>query len=458
MGVRIALQCSDADAHLILSEENSAARLLSRPGEAIYNDAGGLPDANHPFQVAYLPDEDKERWHERIRAYVREHRDGVQYPLIVFEGNVPGQLDKNPLLDELLRAPNWPVDSKMPATAWLGDPVAIKEPTAAILRRQSGQNLLLIGQNDMQAIAILAAAQIGLAAQFPPAHGDQPGARFFVLDGTPQEHATAGTFERIAKVLPHETRVGTQRDTVAIIKEVADEVARRQQGNLTDLPGWYLIVHDLQRFRDLRKKEDDFGFSRSEELTPSQQLISIMREGPNLGIHLLAWCDGVTNMQRTFDRQALREIELRVLFQMSPNDSSALIDSPIASRLGEQRALFHSEELGKLEKFRPYDLPPAEWLDWVGTQFRSRPLAPVARAAAVGANGDSEPPVDSAPAPANGDTISAAPVGTAGTNGNGESHARDEIKLDGDKVDDSKLDGDRPLAAERQPDAPESVA
>src|SRR5262249_49878444 len=34
MAVRIALQCSEADAHLILSDENSAARLLSRPGEA----------------------------------------------------------------------------------------------------------------------------------------------------------------------------------------------------------------------------------------------------------------------------------------------------------------------------------------------------------------------------------------------------------------------------------------
>jgi hypothetical protein len=101
-----------------------------------------------------------------------------------------------------------------------------------------------------------------------------------------------------------------------------------------------------------------------------------MREGPNLGIHVLAWCDSVTNMQRTFDRQALREIELRVLFQMSPNDSSALIDSPIASRLGEQRALFHSEELGKFEKFRPYELPTAEWLEWVGERFRSRGLAP----------------------------------------------------------------------------------
>src|SRR5690606_2963976 len=38
MAVRIALECSEADAHLILSDDNPAARLLSRPGEAIYND------------------------------------------------------------------------------------------------------------------------------------------------------------------------------------------------------------------------------------------------------------------------------------------------------------------------------------------------------------------------------------------------------------------------------------
>ncbi len=38
MAIRIALECSEADAHLILSDENSAARLLNRPGEAIYND------------------------------------------------------------------------------------------------------------------------------------------------------------------------------------------------------------------------------------------------------------------------------------------------------------------------------------------------------------------------------------------------------------------------------------
>ena len=38
MAVRIAMQCSEADAALILSDDNTAARLISRPGEAIYNE------------------------------------------------------------------------------------------------------------------------------------------------------------------------------------------------------------------------------------------------------------------------------------------------------------------------------------------------------------------------------------------------------------------------------------
>jgi len=40
-----------------------------------------------------------------------------------------------------------------------------------------------------------------------------------------------------------------------------------------------------------------------------------------------------------------------------------LIDSPLASKLGVHRALFCSEEQGKIEKFRPYGLPPEEWID-----------------------------------------------------------------------------------------------
>jgi hypothetical protein len=68
----------------------------------------------------------------------------------------------------------------------------------------------------------------------------------------------------------------------------------------------------------------------------------------------------------------LREFEMRVLFQMSVADSSNLIDSPLASKLGMHRALFHSEEQGRLEKFRPYGLPSEAWLPSVRDGFLGR--------------------------------------------------------------------------------------
>jgi S-DNA-T family DNA segregation ATPase FtsK/SpoIIIE len=63
---------------------------------------------------------------------------------------------------------------------------------------------------------------------------------------------------------------------------------------------------------------------------------------------------------------------MRVLFQMSANDSGHLLDSPHASRLGPHRAFFSSEDQNRLEKFRPYGLPSDDWLDRVREQFRRR--------------------------------------------------------------------------------------
>jgi hypothetical protein len=63
------------------------------------------------------------------------------------------------------------------------------------------------------------------------------------------------------------------------------------------------------------------------------------------------------------DRMTLREFEMRVAFQMSAADSSSLLDSPAATRLRQHRGLFASEDLGTLEKFRPYGVPTDRWLD-----------------------------------------------------------------------------------------------
>src|SRR5271157_2969901 len=86
----------------------------------------------------------------------------------------------------------------------------------------------------------------------------------------------------------------------------------------------------------------------------------------------LLWCDMLTNLNRTLDRQGLRECGLRVLFQMNAADSSHLLDSPLASRLGRNRALYFHDEMAQPEKFRPYGLPSLAWLEQVKRRLHSQ--------------------------------------------------------------------------------------
>ncbi len=372
MAIRIALQCSEADSHLILSEDNAAARLLTRPGEAIYNDANGMIEGNHIFQVVWLTDIRREEYIKDLKRLAEERGLMPDTPQLVFEGNLPAVVDKNPLLIEALEAPAW-ADEVRSAQAWVGDAIAIKDPTSALFRRQSGSHVLLVGQQDEAALGILSTALVSLAAQHADP-GDDPHppantARFYVFDGSPPDSPNLDVLARLGDVIPHPFKAVSWRDLAPNMTEVAEELARRQGDEHGDYPSIYVVIYDLGRFRDLRKSDDDYGFSskfgEEEKPSPSKQLATILREGPNFGIHVLAWVDTVGNLNRTFERSTAGEFELRILFQMSINDSSALIDSPAAGRLGENRALFFNEEQGKTEKFRPYGLPDQAWLDRV---------------------------------------------------------------------------------------------
>ena len=352
MAVRIALQCSEADSYLIMSEDNAAPRLLSRPGEAIYNDISGRIEGNSLFQIVWLPDEKRERYLQTVHDLARANGRPVPPPPIVFEGNIPGDLASNHLLAALLGgaapAPSVP-------RAWLGEAISIKDPTAATFRRQSGSNLLIVGQQEDAAAAMLVSAAISLAA-----HG---AARLAILDATPADVPHAAALESLAARLPSLARLFRPRDAAGAVGEVFAELQAREQADRHDAPPLFLFVSGLQRLRDLRK-EDDFSFASSGEAptSPAQQFAHILREGPPLGVHVVLWCDTATNVDRALDRNALREFDTRVLFQMSAADSTHMIDTPAASTLGRNRALLHSEETGIIEKFRPYAPADPAWL------------------------------------------------------------------------------------------------
>lgn len=381
MAVRIALQCSESDCLLIMGEDNSAPRLLSRPGEAIYNDSSGMVEGNSPFQVVFLPDEVRDRWVPKARASLESA--GLTEPpqAIVFEGNMPARLEES---RSVLEAMKVPVDGPVTLpTVWLGEPVSIKDPTSLSFTRQSGSNLLIVGQQDEAALAMMTSAVMSLGLFSAPgavrgkgAMGDQ---RVVIFDGSPPDApsilgdvASRLGVGRIAGLVPSSSGAGGERDewvvrprrAAAAVAALTEELDRRDQaeqaGRTESFRPLFVLVYGLHRFRDLRKA-DDFSFNMGENrgAIASSQFMRLLREGPPLGIHVLAWCDTVANLDRTLERSALREFEARVLFQMSATDSTHLMDTPQASFLGRHRAVLYHEDAGTAERFRPWALPDA---------------------------------------------------------------------------------------------------
>jgi S-DNA-T family DNA segregation ATPase FtsK/SpoIIIE len=80
MVIRIALQCNEADAYLIMDQDNPAPRLLSRPGEGIYNDAAGAIEGNSPFQAVWLSDKTRDGYLAKIRERADEKRKSISRP------------------------------------------------------------------------------------------------------------------------------------------------------------------------------------------------------------------------------------------------------------------------------------------------------------------------------------------------------------------------------------------
>lgn len=357
MVVRIALQCNEADSYLIMDENNAAPRLLSRPGEGIYNDSAGASEGNSPFQTVWLADEDRDRWLEKVRARADAEK-SKEYPgPIVFEGDAPADIRENPLMRELLAKPL--STAALTPRAWLGAPNSIKGPTELAFQRQSGNNVLIVGQRDEAVLAIFATTLVALAAQHP---GDS--ARFIVADASAPGSPQRDYIEKLVQSIPRRVTLVRNSELPDVMKELSAELKSASDGGDEQAPATYLLIHDLQRFSRLRY-EEDFGFSSDPEIAanPAVILNSMICEGPNCGIHVIASCDTYGSVTRFLSRKAIGSFEMRVLFQMSANDSASLIDSPRAGNLGLHRAILFNEHEGYLEVFRPYALPPATWVE-----------------------------------------------------------------------------------------------
>ena len=352
MAVRIAMHCSESDAALILADDNTAARLINRPGEAIYNDAGGLVEGNQPFQVAWLANDR----HQAMLADASTRDQGFVSelpPPVIFEGNRPGKW--SPALAAAAIGDTATTNEELHGL--LGEAVEIGPPVGLQLSRNAGRNVLMIPSVDARA-GLLTSMLSGFAKSNPELEV------IYFNGNRPSESQSLYPWLEAAGIKATEVgpRDGEKEMTrlVELVKERGDEAE-----NVHPI---VFVIDPLDRFRDFRH-DDAYTFSLDAQagaMSGGQAMREVLKDGPPANVFGILVCGGAEIVSRWLPRSSQHDVELRVLGRLNASDSSLLIDSPMASELSAATMLLYDEPAGRISKFRQVDQPDhadvTEWL------------------------------------------------------------------------------------------------
>ncbi|MDC0278755.1 FtsK/SpoIIIE domain-containing protein [bacterium] len=350
MAIRIAMQCSESDAALILSDDNTAARLIQRPGEAIYNDAGGLIEGNQPFQVAWLSRDEHDQWLQKLSSRDSGFEDQLT-PKVVFDGNRPCRWTVG-LANQAIEA-----HSDHVVVGLLGEAIEIGPPVTVCFTPDPGKNVLVVGAERSRS-AVVITVLISILKSHPSAD-------ILFFDGSRKNDSeTTGAWLEHPQVNVRKIKA---RDCDVEILRI-EEIVKTRSSSDQDHPPMFIFVDSLERFRELRQ-EEAFRFNLDGDSGVQQTSVAfqnVLRDGPSVSVFVVLSCSSVETLSRWLPRASQRDLELRVLGKMNPADSGFLMDSVDAAQLSTASLLLYDDANGSVKKFRQCARPDLEEvLGWV---------------------------------------------------------------------------------------------
>lgn len=367
MNVRICLKASTTDSSTMLGH-NGASFLPDKGGWGIYKIGANPNEPGERFRGALMDEADWTR--SLIEITDRGHSLGISSrDQNIFEGGELSHLDTHRMLDTIVR-----IDKTMPARfkldAWLGDPIEDKPACIARFVREAGSHMLIVARDEDAAVGMMTSALITMLRQAPP---ETVTVRFLDFANPDSEWADIGA--TVADAFPDQIKLLPKLRAGQAILDVANIVHQRMSDGQAAFPEVFLVIQGVQRVRELRGADAAPQInpalaglkpqSAEQTMSPAAALATILREGPDVGVHLIASCDTVPNTLRAFGPKALADIGMRVATEMNADDSRKLLDNDTsASRFGKpHRAVFMNlVRGGDPEKFRPFRIPPADWI------------------------------------------------------------------------------------------------
>jgi S-DNA-T family DNA segregation ATPase FtsK/SpoIIIE len=351
--VRILLPSTEADARKVLRENNTEGDYLTTHGEGILNAAGGIVEANERFKGALLPESERAARLRLLRA--KADQAGFTRHPTVFEGDATASLDsENPrqFREELAST------GRLPLRLRAGSPMTVGDIGDLMLNREGGVNVLAIvrgaqgGEADIeptssQAYGLLIVSVLSAA---------MTSAAIDIIDFMSVDDGLDTVLEPLLNLgrisLRRRRAFADTLDTYAA--EVSDRVDNDEPADPK-----ILFLFGIHRAREL----DAEMSSLDADSDLAEKLERVMRDGPEVGIHVWIWADSVAGASRRLTPRTMREAGWRIAGKMSTDDSHSLLGTGVAGDLRKSQLILANEDRGVTTRVISYSPPSREWLD-----------------------------------------------------------------------------------------------
>jgi DNA segregation ATPase FtsK/SpoIIIE, S-DNA-T family len=236
--------------------------------------------------------------------------------------------------------------------------MAISASADIDLRREAGANILAVvreadtdgeqaGSPGGPAYGLLLACIVS-AAQSP--------ARIDVIDFLPADDG----LDEICEPLLDRGRITLRRRRAfaPLVEELRKDVRERVDADDTRLTARLAFLFGVHRAREL---DADIG-SLDADPELAEALEEVMRDGPEVGVHVWLWSDSVGGAGRRLSPRMMRECAWRIAGKMSPDDSLSLLGNDRAAEIRDRQLLLSNDDRGILTRLMSFGLPGTGWL------------------------------------------------------------------------------------------------
>jgi DNA segregation ATPase FtsK/SpoIIIE, S-DNA-T family len=351
--VRILLPAAESDARKVLGDNNHAGDYLTSHGEGILNTAGGAVEANERFKGALLTESDRVARLQVLRHKANES--GFTRVPMVFEGNSLVSLDtQNPrqFREEMASSGTSPVRLRS------GEPMTVGDIGDLVLSREAGANVLAIvrsGDNESTGIEPAGGPAYGLLVG-AVASGAMTTSTVDVIDFTSNDDGLDALLEPLLDA--QRISLKRRRAFPDVLSAYMDEVHERVEQDDSRRPAKLLFLFGVHRARDL---DSELG-SLDVDSDLVEKLERVMRDGPEVGVHVWLWSDSVAGASRRLTPRMMREVGWRIAGKMSGDDSQIFIGAGQAADLRGSQLLVVNDDRGVSTRVTAYAPPSREWV------------------------------------------------------------------------------------------------